>query len=127
LGSIKFEAALSRLETLVNSLEKGDLSLEQSLKVFEEGVRLSQNCERLLNEAEKKVEMLIHDKEGKPQTRPYPSNDRTGLPEGVPEMSEQETSSTRNMPLTGRVGQVTDVMTTYESALEPEDDSEETF
>ena len=73
MGSIKFEAALSRLETLVNNLEKGDLSLEKSLKVFEEGVRLSENCVRLLSEAEKKVEMLLHDKEGKPETRPYHS------------------------------------------------------
>jgi len=75
LGSIKFETALSRLETLVNHLEKGDLPLEQSLKLFEEGVRLSQSCTRLLNEAEKKVEMLLHDKEGAPQHQPYPSDE----------------------------------------------------
>ena len=85
MGNIKFEAALSRLEALVNSLEKGDLSLEKSLHVFEEGVRLSKNCVQLLNEAEKKVEWLLHDKEGSLTTSPY-------LPDGRPE--DIETSDT---------------------------------
>jgi exodeoxyribonuclease VII small subunit len=70
LANLKFEAALSRLEELVGSLEKGDLSLEESLKIFEEGVRLSKNCTKILDEAEKKVELLIHDKEGKKRIHP---------------------------------------------------------
>lgn len=70
MANLKFEAALSRLEELVGSLEKGNLSLEESLKVFEEGVRLSKNCTKILDEAEKKVELLIHDKEGKKRIHP---------------------------------------------------------
>jgi exodeoxyribonuclease VII small subunit len=59
LASLKFESSLTRLEDLVGKLEQGDLSLEESLKVFEEGVRLSKNCTKILNDAEKKVEMLM--------------------------------------------------------------------
>lgn len=67
---MKFEEALTRLEEAVQSLEKGDLSLEESLKVFEEGIRLSKNCLKMLEEAEKKVEILIQDKDGKRRPRP---------------------------------------------------------
>jgi exodeoxyribonuclease VII small subunit len=63
LAGLKFEASLTRLEALVQKLEQGDLSLEESLKVFEEGVRLSKNCTQILNDAEKKVEILIGQKE----------------------------------------------------------------
>ena len=71
MANLKFEEALSRLEEAVKSLEKGDLPLEESLKVFEEGVRLSKNCLKMLDEAEKKVEILVQDKDGKRRTRPF--------------------------------------------------------
>lgn len=70
MASLKFEEALSRLEEAVKSLEKGDLPLEDSLKVFEEGIRLSKSCLKILEEAEKKVEVLIQDKEGRKKGRP---------------------------------------------------------
>ncbi|HZR45757.1 MAG TPA: exodeoxyribonuclease VII small subunit [Candidatus Manganitrophaceae bacterium] len=70
MASLKFEEALSRLEEAVKSLEKGDLPLEDSLKVFEEGIRLSKSCLKILEEAEKKVEILIQDKEGRKKGRP---------------------------------------------------------
>jgi exodeoxyribonuclease VII small subunit len=60
----KFEAALARLEEIVQELEKGDLPLEQSLKLFEEGIKLSRICNSRLEEAERKVEILIKDKNG---------------------------------------------------------------
>ncbi len=60
---LKFEAALSRLEEVVKSLENGDLPLEESLKVFEEGVRLSKSCAKMLEEAERKVELLTQGRE----------------------------------------------------------------
>jgi len=63
MASLKFEASLTRLEALVRTLEQGDISLEESLKVFEEGVRLSKNCTKILNDAEKKVEMLMSQRE----------------------------------------------------------------
>lgn len=60
----KFEAALSRLEEIVNSLESGELGLEQSLKLFEEGVKLARVCNSRLEDAERKVEILLKDKGG---------------------------------------------------------------
>lgn len=60
---IKFEKVMERLEEIVQTLEKGDLPLEDSLKVFEEGIRLSGLCMAKLDEAEKRVEILVRDKD----------------------------------------------------------------
>lgn len=54
-----FESALKELETLVETMEKGELSLEDSLTHFERGVQLSRTCQQALREAEQKVEVLI--------------------------------------------------------------------
>jgi exodeoxyribonuclease VII small subunit len=67
----KFESALNRLEAIVTELEKGDLPLEDALKTFEEGVRLSKGCLKMLEEAERKVEILLKDKEGKKRPRRF--------------------------------------------------------
>ena len=56
-----FEKSLERLEELVEQMEEGDLSLEDSLKVFEEGVRLTRECQQALANAEQKVKMLIEE------------------------------------------------------------------
>ena len=58
MEDIKFEDALSRLEMIVNDLEKGGLTLEESLKKFEEGIKLSDYCVKKLEELEKKIEVL---------------------------------------------------------------------
>ena len=71
MANLRFEDAVARLEEIVNGLEKGDLSLEESLKMFEEGVRLSKSCLKMLDEAQKKVEILVRDKEGKKKVRPF--------------------------------------------------------
>lgn len=55
----KFEECLQQLEKIVEQLERGDLALEQSLKLFEEGVRLSNSCRQELEAAEGKVEILM--------------------------------------------------------------------
>jgi exodeoxyribonuclease VII small subunit len=55
---LSFEDALSELEALVDTLEKGDLSLEDSLKSFERGVTLTRSCQEALSQAEQKVHML---------------------------------------------------------------------
>jgi len=60
----KFETALSRLEEIVGDLEQGDLPLDQSLKLFEEGIKLARLCGTRLEEAERKVEVLLKDKAG---------------------------------------------------------------
>jgi exodeoxyribonuclease VII small subunit len=58
-GKKTFESALSQLESIVARLEDGDLPLEESLKLFEEGIKLSRFCNQKLNEAHKKVELLL--------------------------------------------------------------------
>ncbi len=60
----KFEVSLEKLEGLVQKLESGDLSLEDSMKAFEEGMTLVKSCEQKLTEAQKKIEILMKDKEG---------------------------------------------------------------
>jgi exodeoxyribonuclease VII small subunit len=64
-----FEAALEELENVVERLESGDLSLEDSLAAFEKGVGLVQYCNQKLTEVEKKVEFLLNDKEGRLQLK----------------------------------------------------------
>lgn len=72
----KFEECLQRLEVIVQQLERGDLPLEQALKLFEEGVGLSDACRRELAEAEGKVEILLK-QNGKLQPEPFVNNGRT--------------------------------------------------
>ena len=71
MAEIRFEDALKRLEEIVDTLEKGELSLEKSLKIFEEGVKLSRVCNKMLDKAEKKVEMFMQNKNGELETRPF--------------------------------------------------------
>lgn len=54
-----FEEALEKLSALVEKMENGDLSLEESLKIFEEGIKLSKDCQNALSDAEKKVQALL--------------------------------------------------------------------
>ncbi|MBI4352499.1 MAG: exodeoxyribonuclease VII small subunit [Candidatus Omnitrophica bacterium] len=68
---IEFEAALKRLETIVGDLEGGDLSLEEALKRYEEGVRMADVCSKRLSEAEKRVEVLMKTAQGKFKTEPF--------------------------------------------------------
>jgi exodeoxyribonuclease VII small subunit len=69
--SQKFETALEELEQVVEQLESGELSLEDSLSAFEKGVGLVKICNQKLNEVEKKIEVLVKDKEGKLQLKPF--------------------------------------------------------
>ncbi len=59
-----FEESLKKLETIVTQLEQGELSLEDSLKLFEEGVGLSASCKQQLDAAEAKVQMLVKQRDG---------------------------------------------------------------
>jgi exodeoxyribonuclease VII small subunit len=67
----KFEDAMERLEEIVESLESGDLPLEESLKVFKEGMALVKFCSRKLEEAEKKVTVLVEESGGKYAEVPF--------------------------------------------------------
>jgi exodeoxyribonuclease VII small subunit len=71
----KFEEAIEDLEKIVERLESGELSLEDSLAAFEDGVRLIKICNRKLTEVEKKIELLVKDKEGKFQLQPLDDNE----------------------------------------------------
>lgn len=69
-----FEAALGKLEDLVRKMETGDLTLEESLKAFEEGTRLARLCSRKLDEAERRVELLLKQGED-PVVKPLTGED----------------------------------------------------
>lgn len=71
----KFEDCLQRLEKIVDELEKGDLPLEQALKLFEEGMELSNSCRKELESAEGKVEILLK-QNGKMQAEPFEAPER---------------------------------------------------
>ena len=68
---IEFEAALKKLEAIVENLENGELSLEDALKQYEEGVRMADACSKRLTEAEKRVEVLMKISPGKFKTVPF--------------------------------------------------------
>ena len=66
-----FESSLDELERIVRDLEQGDLSLEKSLELFEQGVKLSRDCQERLNEAERRIEILMRDNQGRATVRPF--------------------------------------------------------
>jgi len=66
-----FETALKRLEEIVKKLEGGDLTLDSSLELFEEGIQLSRLCHVKLGQAERRVEILLKNSEGAQQTVPF--------------------------------------------------------
>ena len=71
MSDLKFEDCLARLEQIVAGLESGNLPLEESLKVFEEGVTLARQCGRYLEDAERRIEILAKDDTGALGTRPF--------------------------------------------------------
>lgn len=68
--SPRFEDSLQELEQLVERLEQGDISLEESLKSFERGVQLTRTCQKALKEAEQKIQILLEE-EGQAQLKPF--------------------------------------------------------
>ena len=71
MATVKFEEALARLEAIVAELERGELQLEDSMRIFEEGIKLSKVCLKMLDDAERRVEILVKDKDGRKRTRPF--------------------------------------------------------
>jgi len=71
VATVKFEEALARLEAIVNELERGQLPLDDSMRIFEEGMKLSKTCLKMLEDAERKVEILLKDKDGSKRSRPF--------------------------------------------------------
>ncbi|MCC6698514.1 MAG: exodeoxyribonuclease VII small subunit [Candidatus Hydrogenedentes bacterium] len=67
----KFEKDLEKLEEIVGALEEGELSLDEALKRFEEGIKLAKRCEKALSEAEKKIEILTRNADGELEAQPF--------------------------------------------------------
>ena len=71
MAEVKFEQALKKLENIVEGLEKGDLSLDEAVKKYEEGMKLTKICTEKLEEAERKVEVLVKSEGGKKEKKPF--------------------------------------------------------
>jgi exodeoxyribonuclease VII small subunit len=74
-NSQNFESSLEELERIVRELERGDLPLDKSLELFEQGVKLSRACQERLSEAERRIEILTRDNQGRPTIRPFEGED----------------------------------------------------
>ncbi len=85
--SRSFEASLEALEQIVRQLEDGDLPLEKSLELFEHGIRLSRECQERLSQAERRIEILLRDNQGRPVTaafkEPPPENNSNKDENGI--------------------------------------------
>jgi len=75
MAADKFEASLKKLEEVVRKLEGGSLALDDSIKAFEEGVKHAAFCAKKLDEAERKVEMLIKQRDGSFRREPFGAGD----------------------------------------------------
>jgi len=85
----RFEDCLNKLEKIVSQLEEGEIPLEESLKLFEEGIRLSRLCNQKLDEAEKRVEIILKGEGGILKTQPFASSASS---EQTPSGSSDESS-----------------------------------
>jgi exodeoxyribonuclease VII small subunit len=72
----KFEDSMKRLEDIVNNLEGGDMPLEESIKAFEEGMKLLSFCSGKLDEVEKRVSLLIKESDGRYAKRPFDESEQ---------------------------------------------------
>ncbi len=71
MAAKSFEKSIETLEKIVEDLESGDLSLEASIKKFEEGIKLSKNCSKKLDETERKISVLMNDDNGNITEKPF--------------------------------------------------------
>ncbi len=84
-----FETSLEALEEIVHKLEQGDLALEESLVLFERGIHLSRECQERLSQAERRIELLLRDQQGRPVVSAFEDKQlaaeetETGLDENV--------------------------------------------
>ena len=85
-----FEKSMQRLEEIVEKLEKGNLPLRESLKLFEEGTRLSRLCAKRLEEAEKKVELLVQGADGEKTPQPFALDQMDLFSEGQSDSKDEK-------------------------------------
>ncbi len=74
-----FETSLEELERIVRDLEQGELTLEKSLELFEQGVKLSRECQDRLTQAERRIEILMRDSQGRAAVRPFDPGGDSGV------------------------------------------------
>jgi len=75
MGKEKFEEALDKLEEIVRRMEAGEMTMEESLKAFEEGIKLARFCTKKLDEADRRVDLLLR-QEGELVTKPFAGEER---------------------------------------------------
>jgi exodeoxyribonuclease VII small subunit len=78
-----FEKSFQQLEAVVKRLESEELPLDESLQLFEEGIRLSRFCHQRLEEVEKKIELILADAKGEPRVEPFEGEDENAADEPV--------------------------------------------
>jgi exodeoxyribonuclease VII small subunit len=71
MAEMKFEESLKKLEKIVDDLEKGDLSLDEALKKYQEGIELSRQCASKLESAKKKIDLMVKNKKGDFEFKPF--------------------------------------------------------
>lgn len=76
-----FETSLQALEEIVHKLEQGDLPLEDSLGLFEQGIRLARECQDRLSQAERRIEVLLRDQQGRSTVAPFVDEKVSGAEE----------------------------------------------
>jgi exodeoxyribonuclease VII small subunit len=76
-----FEKSFQQLEAVVKRLESEELPLDESLQLFEEGIRLSRFCHQRLEEVEKKIELILADAKGEPRVEPFANEDEDAADE----------------------------------------------
>ena len=87
-----FESSLAALEKIVRELERGDLPLEESLQLFEQGVRLSRQCQERLSQAERRIEVLLRDAEGRPLLAAFDEDEEELHPDRDSEAGDHDES-----------------------------------
>ena len=99
ISELDFEAALAHLESIVGRLEQGQVGLTESLDQYEQGVKYLKQCYRLLEQAEKRVEILSGTNEdGTPQTEPFADSDAESLSEKADNRSQRRSAPHRKTP-----------------------------
>jgi exodeoxyribonuclease VII small subunit len=98
MTSLNFEKALADLENIVEKLEKGGLSLNESLALFEKGVKLAKFLREELGKAEKKVEVLLKDEKGELRKEPFSSERLEGVSSPEEEDKEEKDEEDKGEP-----------------------------